>query len=60
MDDNGPGVEPEPPLTGEQRRAERKRLRAVRRQRRRETYRRGKDRKKDKKGKGDKKRGGRR
>ena len=60
VEDQGPGVEPEPPLSGEERRAERKRLRAVRRERRGQAYGRSKDRKKDKKGKGDKKRGGRR
>jgi len=47
---------PEPELTPAERRAERRRLRGVRKERRRQTISRSKERKKDKKGKGDKKR----
>jgi len=47
---------PEPELTAVERRAERRRLKAVRRERRRQSLARAKGNKKDKKGKGDKKR----
>jgi hypothetical protein len=47
---------PEPELSWAERRAERRRLRAVRRERRRQSLSRAKGRKKDKLGKGDKKR----
>ena len=55
MSDIDPEV-PEPELTRDERRAERRRLRAVRSERRRQSMSRAKGRKKDKKGKGDKKR----
>lgn len=53
------GTDPETPeteLSGAERRAERRRLRAVRRTRRRQSMSRANSRKKDKKGMGDKKR----
>ena len=55
MSDAGPEV-PEPELSRAERGAERRRLRVVRRERRREAMTRANRRKKGKKGKGDKKR----
>lgn len=55
MNAEGPET-PEPELTAGERRAERHRLKAVRRERRRQSLSRAKGKKKDKMGKGDKKR----